>query len=96
VKRRREISVSRCKIWKLKERFRDEYRQRAQNRAHAIRRGVVDLLLDGLKRCFVMEAEEVHGMTKGHQQHKETWWWNNKVSEVIKEKQQLYRIYDNK
>ena len=84
VKRRREIFVSRCKIWKLKEeRFRDEYRQRVQDRAHAIRRGGVDVLWDGLKRCLVTEAEE-------------TWWWNDKVSEVIKEKQRLYRIYDNK
>jgi hypothetical protein len=95
VKRRREIFVSRCKIWKLKEeRFRDEYRQRVQDGAHAIRRGGVDVLWDGLKRCLVKEAEEVCGMTKGHQRHKETWWWNDKVSEVIKEKQRLYRIYD--
>ena len=89
--------MSRCQIWKLKEeRFRDEYRQRVQDRAHAIRRGGVVVLWDRLKRCLVTEAEEVRGMTKGHQWHKETWWWNDKVSEVIKEKQRLYRIYDNK
>ena len=97
MKRKREIFLSRCKIWKLKEEtFRDEYRQRVQDRAHAIRRGGVDVLWDGQKRCLVMEAEEVCGMTKGYQRQKETWWWNDKVREVIKEKQRLYRIYDNK
>ena len=97
VRRRKEIFVSRCKIWKLKEeRFREEYRQRVQNRARMFRRGGggVDVLWEGLKECLVTEAEEVCGMTKGHQRHRETWWWNDEVSEVIKEKQRLYRIYD--
>ena len=39
-------------------------------------------------------ANDVCGKTKGNQQHNETWWWNDKIAEVIKEKQRLYKIYD--
>ena len=49
--------------------FCDEYRYM---QIHAKRRDGVDVLWDGLKRCLVTEAEEVCGMTKGHQRHKET------------------------
>ena len=34
------------------------------------------------------------GKTKGIRRHKETWWWNDEVAEVIREKQQLYKIYN--
>ena len=45
MKRIKKMFVSRCKIWKLKEeKFRDEYRQRVQNRTRRIRHGGVEAL----------------------------------------------------
>ena len=49
--------------------------------------GMVELKhCGGLKECLVKESEEVCGITKDLQRHRETWWWNEEVSQVIKEK----------
>src|SRR5664279_5269080 len=47
-----------------------------------------------LKECLLGVTDEVCGRTKGKQRHIQTWWWNDEVAKVIKEKQQLYRLYD--
>ena len=39
-------------------------------------------------------TDEVCGRTKGKQRHIQTWWWNDKVAKVIKEKQRLYKLYE--
>ena len=39
-------------------------------------------------------ADEVCGRTKGNQRHSQTWWWNDDIAQVIKEKQRLYKLYD--
>src|SRR5271163_4445121 len=98
VRKKREVFVSRCKVWKLKEvEIRNRFQQGVLSRA-ATRKdeeGVdVDVLWGGLKDCLLDVAEEVCGKTKGPQRHSETWWWNSEVAVVVKEKQRLYGIYD--
>jgi len=38
-------------------------------------------------KCIMMEtAQDIHGMSKGPQRHKETWWWNEEVAEAVRER----------
>ena len=40
-------------------------------------------------------AEEVCGKTRGgKQRHCETWWWNDEVAELVKEKRRLFKVYN--
>ena len=32
--------------------------------------------------------------TRSKQLHRETWWWNDEVAELVKEKRRLFRIYN--
>jgi len=52
----------------------------------------VDDLWRGLKQCLLEVAEEVCGETKGRQRHRETWWWNDEVAELVKNKRRLFKI----
>ena len=44
--------------------------------------------------CWRKQTGYVHGKTKGRQRLNVTWWWNNDVANIIKEKQHLFKIYD--
>ena len=88
--------VSRCKVWKLKEpdirqAFQDKMMDGFDGRSAE---GSVDDVWGGLRDCLLEVAGEVCGKTKGIRRHKETWWWNDEVAEVIREKQRLYKIYN--
>ena len=36
----------------------------------------------------------VCGKTTGRPRHSETWWWNDEVAGLVKEKRRLFKIYD--
>ena len=46
-----------------------------------------------LKSGLNSAAEEVCGYTKNHQWRKETWWWNSRVDEAVKEKRRCYKVF---
>ena len=95
VKRKREVFVDRCKVWKLKEpQIQEALQARFEERLAGRVAGNVDEVWGGLRDCLLEVADDVCGRTKGNQRHSETWWWNAEVAEVTKEKQRLYRIYD--
>jgi hypothetical protein len=95
VKRKREVFVSRCKVWKLKEaEIREAFRTRVEERSAMRVDGNVDATWGSLRDCLLEVADEVCGRTKGNQRHSETWWWNAEVGKVIKEKRRLYKIYE--
>ena len=48
----------------------------------------------GLKECLLEVSSKVCGKTKGRPRHSETWWWNDEVAELVKEKRRLFKIYD--
>src|SRR5664279_3040137 len=88
--------MSRCRVWKLKEaEIRDVFQLKMQDRA-AMREdeGNVNTIWCSLKECLVGVTYEVSGRTKGKQRHSQTWWWNDEVAKVIKEKQRLYKLYE--
>ena len=39
-----------------------------------------------LKTCFLKNAENVCGVTKGPPKRKIPWWWNEEVGKAVKEK----------
>ena len=41
-------------------------------------------------------AKRVCGISKGVHNQKTTWWWNEEVKEVIKEKRRLYKVWQTK
>ena len=56
--------------------------------------GDVEVVWGGLKKCLLDVAEEVCGRSRGRQRHRETWWWNDEVAELVKEKRRLFGIYN--
>ena len=36
-----------------------------------------------MKETWLKGSKQVYGMTKGPPRHKETWWWNRDVEEVV-------------
>ena len=96
VRNKKEPFMSRCRVWKLKEaEIRDVFQLKMQDRA-AMREdeGNVDTIWGSLKECLLGVTDEVCGRTKGKQRHSQTWWWNDEVAKVIKEKQRLYKLYE--
>jgi hypothetical protein len=45
------------------------------------------------KTSLLDTAKEVYGTSKIHQWRKDTWWWNKKVDEEIKQKHTRFKIY---
>jgi len=49
----------------------------------------------GLKDCLLAASAELCGKTKGRKHFRETWWWNDVVAEVIKEKRRRFLAWRN-
>jgi len=43
----------------------------------------------------VKDNEDVCGWTKGHARHKETWWWNDEVKNMIDIKRIKFKEWHN-
>ena len=46
-----------------------------------------------LKTSLLRTTEEVCGTTRPHRWHRETWWWNEHVGEVITAKRQAFKAW---
>ena len=46
-----------------------------------------------LKSILNSAAEEVCGYSKNHQWKRETWWWDMKVDEAVKEKRRCFKVW---
>ena len=84
--------VKRCKVWKL----RDDvtagiFEERVQTRAALVveKPTGVEEVWRNFKECLTEEAIEVCGKTRGMRRHKESWWWNDEIAALVKEKQRL-------
>ena len=87
--------VKRCKVWKLKEAEAEcIFKERVQARAALMLDGLgdVEMVWNDLKGCLMEEAIAVCGETKGIKRHKETWWWNEEVAALVKEKRRLFNL----
>ena len=85
--------VPRRKVWKLqddavKKDFLEkvvEYRQSCKTASN------VDGYWKVLKDSLLAASDDVCGWTKGPPRHKETWWWNDKVDDAVKQKRKLWK-----
>ena len=85
--------VPKLKVWRLKEetvgiRFAELVEAGASNVSDAV--GVNNKWV-GMKNVCLSAAAEVCGWTKGPPRHRETWWWNADVAEVVDEKKRCYK-----
>ena len=55
--------------------------------------GDVEKVWKDMKDCFLEEAVDVCGETRGISRQKETWWWNEEVAALVKEKQRLFKLW---
>jgi hypothetical protein len=46
-----------------------------------------------LKNGLLEVSEKVCGHTKGRMKRRETWWWNEEVAKVVKEKRRLFKVW---
>ena len=88
--------VKRCKVWKLKQaETKAIFSKRVQARAALKRKepGDVEKVWKDLKDCFLEEAVDVCGETRGIARQIEIWWWNEEVEALVKKKQRLFKLW---
>jgi hypothetical protein len=86
--------VSKCRVWKLREtELRAQFAEvvKVKNEATSNVEDGAEGMWQDLKQCLLEGADEVCGRTKKPRVHKETWWWNEEVNEVVKEKRIRFR-----
>ena len=44
------------------------------------------------KESLIEEAVEICGETRWMRRHKESWWWNEEIAALVKEKQRLFKL----
>ena len=45
-------------------------------------------------KCGLLEtADKVCGQIKGRPKHRETWWWNDEVEQVVEEKRRHFKVW---
>ena len=95
VERKREVFVSRHKVWKLKEeKFQQKFMEKIRLKAADMRSdGGVESLWKFMKESLLDVADEVCGRTKGPPRHRESWWWNDEVGKAVDEKRKLYMVW---
>jgi len=94
IKTKRQVYVSRCKIWKLKDAaVQRQFGEQVESRATARCEGTVEGIWQGLKSCLLEVSDKVCGRTQGKARHRVTWWWNEEVARAVELKRRLYRIW---
>ena len=83
-----KMEIKRVKEWKLKdEETRRIFEERVQEKNNMNRGG-----WQQLNNNIMEAAREVCGETTGHRRvQRETWWWNEEIQELIKEKRRAYK-----
>ena len=70
------------------------FKERVQTRAALVVEkptGVI-YVWKNFKECVIKEAVEVCWEIRGMRRHKESWWWNEGIAALVKEKQCLFKL----
>src|SRR5580658_1288654 len=90
----KEVFVSKCRDWKLKDDgVRSLFQEKVQAKAAVRSKGDGENMWNELKGCLLEASEETYGRTKGRPRHMETWWWTEDVSKVVKKKKRTFKIW---
>jgi len=79
----------RVHVWKLKdEKTCEEYQSMVKDKVAEAEWKYIDVNehWQQMKNIMMDSAQDTCGMSKGPCKHKETWWWNEEVAEVVREK----------
>jgi hypothetical protein len=80
------------KWWKLKEEVVKMFKERVLKEGPWHEGGDVNSMWMKMFTCIRKVASKEFGVTKGGKREtKETWWWNEKVQNAIKEKKECFR-----
>jgi hypothetical protein len=91
---RKEVFVSKCRFWKLKETdVHRNFQEQINAKAEAEFEGNIENWWMKLKERLLEVADEVCDRTYGHLRHRESWWWNEDVAKVIDEKRRLFKMW---
>ena len=93
----KEKQVSRCRIWRLKDanvqsQFQADVEQKLAEKSDVRIEGV-EGVWSKFKNVLLEAADKACGRTKGRPKHKETWWWNEKVTKVINQRRNLFKVW---
>jgi hypothetical protein len=89
LQRSKRVQAPMMKWWKLKEKATKMFKERALKEDHWHEGGDANSMWMKMSTCIRKVASEEFGVSKGDKREtKETWWWNEKVQNAIKEKKE--------
>ncbi|KAK1682419.1 hypothetical protein QYE76_043267 [Lolium multiflorum] len=92
VQRGKRAKVARTKWWKLKGEASQAFRDRVIKEGPWEEGGDANMMWTSMATCLRKVAVEEFGVTKGSRREaKDTWWWNDEVQKVIREKKDCFR-----
>ncbi|XP_071674312.1 uncharacterized protein [Lolium perenne] len=92
VQRGKRAKVARTKWWKLKGEASQSFRERVIKEGPWEEGGDANMMWTSMATCLRKVAVEEFGVTKGSRREaKDTWWWNDEVQKVIREKKDYFR-----
>ncbi|XP_051209355.1 uncharacterized protein [Lolium perenne] len=90
--RGKRAKVARTKWWKLKGEASQAFRERVIKEGPWEEGGDANMMWTSIATCLRKVAVEEFGVTKGSRREaKDTWWWNDEVQKVIREKKDCFR-----
>ncbi|XP_051220663.1 uncharacterized protein [Lolium perenne] len=92
VQRGKRAKVARTKWWKLKGEASQTFRERVIKEGPWEEGGDANMMWTSMATCLQKVDVEEFGVTKGSRREaKDTWWWNDEVQKVIREKNDCFR-----
>jgi hypothetical protein len=92
VQRSKRVQALRTKWWKLKEEAAKMFKERVLKEGPWYEGGDANTIWMKMSTCIKKVASEKFEVTKGGKREtKETWWWNEKVQNAIKNKKVCFR-----
>ncbi|XP_071680971.1 uncharacterized protein [Lolium perenne] len=92
VQRGKRAKVARTKWWKLKGEASQAFRERVIKEGPWEEGGDANMMWTSMATCLWKVVVEEFGVTKGSRREaKDTWWWNDEVQKVIREKKDCFR-----
>ncbi|XP_071677140.1 uncharacterized protein [Lolium perenne] len=92
VQRGKRAKVAKTKWWKLKGEASQAFRERVIKESPWEEGGDANMMWTSMATCLRKVAVEEFGVTKGSRREaKDTWWWNDEVQKVIREKRNCFR-----
>ena len=97
-KKKEATCQPRLKLWRLRD---EDVAGSFCTRLNAMQEGLetsedVDGRWRAGRDCLTKAAGEICGHTRGKPRHKETWWWNEEVRELVDRKRRLWKIWKTK